>query len=104
MGVGIALHQPARLEDGDRKLVIFCSGCAGEIEPGVAMRDLALVTQRAAAKVLQAAEYIERQEPSDGAGLHAPSMIDHAIERLAQTGLAFEPQAQPRGQRTQYFF
>ena len=44
MRVGIALHQPARLEDGDRKIVILRGGLAGQIEPGVAMGNLALVT------------------------------------------------------------
>jgi len=38
----------------------------------------------ARAKALQAAQYIERQEPSDSAGLHAPPAIDE-IARIALT-------------------
>src|SRR5258708_21294148 len=103
MGVGITLHQPARFEDRDAEVVVLGSGWAGEVEPGVAVADFARVAQRAAAKPFQAAQHIERQEPAYCAGLNATSAIDQAVDRLEQAGLAFEPQAEARGQRAHDF-
>lgn len=70
---------------------------AGEIEPGIAMGDLAPVAQGAAAKALQAADQIERQEPPHRACLDAAPAIDQAIERPEQSGLVFEPEAEAGG-------
>src|SRR5581483_4882124 len=85
MRVGIALHQPAQLDDAYCMRVVVPRDLARRGKPSVAMRGLALVAKEPAAETTQTTEDIKRKKPADGVGLHAAATIDHAVELLEQT-------------------
>src|SRR5581483_2939336 len=85
MRVGIALHQPAQLDDAYCMRVVVPRDLARRGKPSVSMRGLALVAKEPAAETTQTTEDIKRKKPADGVGLHAAATIDHAVELLEQT-------------------
>ena len=99
MGVGIALHQPPRIDELDGEVVIAPRRFFHASKPSIAVRGFVGVAQRTATEALHAGHEIERQEPAQRRGLHPPAAVDDAIEGAEQPRAAFDEAAEPDRQR-----
>ena len=95
VGVRVAFDQPARFEDLDRKRDVAPRHRASALEPGLDMRLLAAMAQRAAAEAAQAGQQIKRQEPADRAGAHPPAAIDQAAQDAEHARARLDPEPEP---------
>ena len=100
MGVGIALHQPARVEHLDREVVVLRDGAGGDRRASLSRCAISrLMAQRRAAHRLERGQHVEHQEPGDRARAHAPALLERRAEQLSDCASSQAPEPRPAGCR-----